>query len=170
MVCVTSFGILGPYFFKEKNVTVTVTFERYEEMLNNFLSAELQRLGVHDHDLWFQQDGATSHTARISMAVLRKMFPNRVISRSGDIDWQPRSPDFTSPDFFLGVFFKSKVFTNKPHTQLESKENIRREITTIDVHILQIVMDSMKKRIADCIQNEGGHLSNVIFESYDFCK
>jgi hypothetical protein len=28
---------------------------------------------------------------------------------------------------------------------LEVKENIRREITAIDVHILQSVMDSMKK-------------------------
>lgn len=146
-------------------MTVTVTSERYVEMLNNFLPTELQRLGVHDKDLWYQQDGATSHTARISLAVLRQMFPNRVISRNGDIAWPPRSPDLTPPDFFLWGYLKSKVFTNKPHTLLELKENIRREITAIDVHILQRVMDSMKKRITDCIQNGGGHLSNVIFKN-----
>jgi len=28
---------------------------------------------------------------------------------------------------------------------------------------LQRVMDNMRKRIVDCIQNECGHLSNVIF-------
>lgn len=87
-------------------MTVTVTSERYVEMLNNFLPAELQRLGVHDHDLWFQQDGATSRTARMAMTTLRKMFPNRVISRNGDIAWPPRSPDLTPPDFCLWGFFK----------------------------------------------------------------
>jgi len=76
-----------------------------------------------------------------------------------------RSPDLTPPDFFLWGYLKSKVFTNKPQTLLQLKENIRREITAIDVHILQRVMDSMKKRISDCIQNKGGHLSNVIFKS-----
>ncbi|XP_060879308.1 protein FAM200C-like [Metopolophium dirhodum] len=56
-------------------VTVTVTSERYVEMLNNFLPTELQRLGVHDKDLWYQQDGATSHTARISLALDESTLP-----------------------------------------------------------------------------------------------
>ncbi|CAI6371965.1 unnamed protein product [Macrosiphum euphorbiae] len=93
------------------------------------------------------------------------MFPNRVISRNGDIAWPSRSPDLTPPDFFLRGYLKSKVFTNNPHTLLELKENIRREITAIDVHTLQRVMDRMKKRITDCIQNGGCHLSNVIFKN-----
>lgn len=50
---VISTGILGPYKFEENYVTVTVTSERFVAMLNNFLLAELQRLGVHDHRLWF---------------------------------------------------------------------------------------------------------------------
>lgn len=64
---------------------MTVTSERYGEMLNDFLSAEFQWLGEQDHELGFQQDGASSHTARISKAVLRRMFPNRAISRYDDI-------------------------------------------------------------------------------------
>jgi len=56
------------------------------------------------------------------MAVLRKMFPNRVISRNGDIACPPRSPDLTPPDFFLWIYLKSKVLTNKPHTLLEVKD------------------------------------------------
>jgi len=34
-------------------MTVTVTSESYVEMFNNFLPTELQRLGVHNHDLLF---------------------------------------------------------------------------------------------------------------------
>lgn len=29
-----------------------------------------------DHELWFQQDGATSHVVRISVVVLKRTFPN----------------------------------------------------------------------------------------------
>jgi len=44
---------------------------------------------------------ATVHTAVISIAALRRLFPQRVISRFGDLPWPPRSPDLTAPDFFL---------------------------------------------------------------------
>ncbi|PNF28054.1 hypothetical protein B7P43_G12273, partial [Cryptotermes secundus] len=35
--------------------------------------------------MWFQQDGATAHTARASMEIALRMFPQHVISRFGDI-------------------------------------------------------------------------------------
>ena len=48
-------------------------------------------------NLRFQQDGATPHTARETMAILRAAFPGRVISRFGDVLWPPRYPDLTPP-------------------------------------------------------------------------
>ena len=39
---------------------------------------------------------ATAHTARKSVAVLREMFPGRLISLSGDISLPARSPDLTT--------------------------------------------------------------------------
>ena len=54
---------------------------------------------------WFQQDGATAHTARLSMNTLRAAFPGRLLSRFGDIQWPINSPDLTAADFFfMGVF------------------------------------------------------------------
>jgi hypothetical protein len=64
---VYAFGIIGPYFFEENNRTVTVTAARYQVML-----ALLELLDDEDGELWFQQDGATAHTARASMALLRE--------------------------------------------------------------------------------------------------
>jgi hypothetical protein len=81
---VTFFGVIGPYFFEdEAGRAVTVNSSRFTEMLCTFLEPELQRLGVETHTLWFQQDGATPHTARTAIRVLNEMFPGRVISRSG---------------------------------------------------------------------------------------
>lgn len=54
-------------------------------------------------DIWFQQDGATCHTAREIIQLLHKAFPGRVISRFGDPNWSPRSCDLMS--FFLVIYF-----------------------------------------------------------------
>lgn len=58
-------------------------------------------------------------------------------------------------------FLNSQVFFNKPLTLLNLIENIRRDITTINKNMLQKVMDSICKRIDDCVENESGYLSNV---------
>jgi hypothetical protein len=48
--------------------------------------------------IWFQQDNATAHTARNTMAFLEDVFPGRIISQGL---WPPRSPDLNPPNFFL---------------------------------------------------------------------
>ncbi|PNF33619.1 hypothetical protein B7P43_G13024, partial [Cryptotermes secundus] len=53
---------------------------------------------MHLGNVWFQQDGATAHTARASMTVLRAKFPGRLISLRGDIPWAAHSPDLTPCD------------------------------------------------------------------------
>ncbi|GFT53553.1 adenylate cyclase type 5 [Trichonephila clavipes] len=47
-------GIIGPYFFKNENVTVNG--DRYRAMITNFFIPELNNHDV--QELWFQQDGA----------------------------------------------------------------------------------------------------------------
>jgi hypothetical protein len=64
-------------------------------MANEFLSPKLPS----NHTLWFQQDGATAHTAVFNIAALRRLFQQRVISRFGDLPWPARSPDLTALDF-----------------------------------------------------------------------
>jgi len=69
---IVSFGIFGPYFFVyTEGAAVTVTPESYVAMLRNFCEPELRSLGIDLSSVRFQQDGATAHTARPSMSVLR---------------------------------------------------------------------------------------------------
>ncbi|GFW56521.1 uncharacterized protein TNCV_1862311 [Trichonephila clavipes] len=59
-------GIIGPYFFKnDEGHNVTVNGDRYRAMITNFLIPELNNHDV--LELWFQQDGATCHTARATI-------------------------------------------------------------------------------------------------------
>lgn len=157
-------GVIGPYFFEDDNgQTVTVNAERYLEMLNNFLLPFLRNRRIAMRNVWFQQDGATAHTARNSMACVRQAFPGRVISRFGDVSWPPRSPDLSIPDFFLWGFLKSRVYIDKPRTLQELKNKIRREIREIPRDMLQDAMRSFRERIEKCVQSEGRHLRDVIF-------
>jgi hypothetical protein len=90
----SSIGVIGPYFFEEGGGTVTVNANRYCDMLENFLRPKIDEYGE-EHNLeefWFQQDGATAHTARRPRAIL-KMFPGRVVSLHEAVPWPPRSPD-----------------------------------------------------------------------------
>ncbi|GFX17844.1 uncharacterized protein TNCV_2292932 [Trichonephila clavipes] len=61
-------GIIGPYFFKnDEGHNVTVNGDRYRAMITNFFIPELNNHDV--QELWFQQDGATCHTARVPQSI-----------------------------------------------------------------------------------------------------
>ena len=156
--------VIGPYFFEDENgAAVTVTAERYNHMLNTFFLPELQRLNL--TDMWMQQDGATSHTARLSMTTLRANFPGHLISRFGDIHWPSRSPDLTPVDFFLWGYLKDRVYAGRPHTTEELKQSIHREITAIPVDLLNRTLRDMRNRALECFSRDGEHLRDVIFRS-----
>ena len=81
---VTSERVIGPYFFgDEEGVTVMVTAQRYQQMIENWLRPAIQD----NPEIWFQQDGATAHTAHQSMALLRGLFGERLISRFSGFNW-----------------------------------------------------------------------------------
>jgi transposase len=158
-------GVVGPYFFEQNEAAVTVTGERYIDMINSFFVPELRNKEIDLENVYFQQDGATAHTSRATMAVLRSLFPGRIISRFGDIPWPARSPDLSSCDFFLWGYLKSRVYENKPRTLNELKNAIRHHISQIDPLLLQRVEDSYRLRLQQCIDENGHHLSDTIFRT-----
>ncbi|GFW99956.1 uncharacterized protein TNCV_3079531 [Trichonephila clavipes] len=58
-------GIIGPYFKNDEGHNVLVNGDRYRAMITNFFIPELNNHDV--QELWFQQDGATCHTARATI-------------------------------------------------------------------------------------------------------
>ena len=61
---------------------------------------------------------------------------------------------------------KSRVYTHKPRTLNDLKEAIRLEIRPIDRQLLARVMDDLKKkRLENCIQEDGRHLTDIIFKT-----
>jgi hypothetical protein len=70
---------------------------------------------------WLQQNGASSHTANSTMEMLKQFFDDRIISKNL---WPPRSPDLTPPDYFLWGYLKQVVYSNRPQTFEDLKQNI----------------------------------------------
>ena len=82
---VAAFAVTGPYIFEdERGNACTVTSELYSHMLQDFFIPRLEGLPV-NKTANFQQDEATSHTAKIAMKILRPLFPGHLISRYVEI-------------------------------------------------------------------------------------
>ena len=73
---------------------------------------------------------------QITQEMLKAIFPNRLISRFGDVPWPPRSPDLSAPDFFLWGYLKGKVYIEMPDTLQQLKRSIIQEINNISPEAL----------------------------------
>ncbi|GFV41246.1 uncharacterized protein TNCV_1231611 [Trichonephila clavipes] len=54
-----------------------------------------------------KKDGATCHTSRATIDLLKGTFGDRLISRFGPVNWPPKSCDLTPLDYFLWGYVKS---------------------------------------------------------------
>ena len=158
-------GIIGPYFFENsQGKNVTVNSVEYVKMLREFLIPQLHQFEGYNSRTWMQQDGATCHTSNLTLPVVQEIFPNKLISRRGDIPWPPRSPDLTPCDFFLWGYLKSRVYHNKPTTISQLKDNIHEEIAAIHRSMCQRVFQSLRNRLQECQRRDGAYLDDVIFK------
>ena len=64
--------------------------------------------------MWFQQECATCHTALVTMDLLRGEFGEHFISRSGPVNWPPRSCNLTHLYYFLLGYVKDHIYSGKP--------------------------------------------------------
>ncbi|GFV64293.1 transposable element Tc3 transposase [Trichonephila clavipes] len=130
-------GIIGPYFFKND--------EGHNE-------------------LWFQQDGATCHTARATIDLLKDTFGDRLISRFGPVNWPPRSCDLKPLDYFLWGYVKSLVYVDKPQTLDHFEDNFRRVNADIRPQMLEKAIENWTSRLDYIRASRGSPMPVIIFE------
>ncbi|GFT67802.1 hypothetical protein TNCV_271901 [Trichonephila clavipes] len=131
-------------------------------VITNFFIPELNNHDV--QELWFQQDGATCHTARATIDLLKDTFGDRLISRFGPVNWPPRSCDLTPLDYFLWGYVKSLVYADKPQTLYHLEDNIRRVIADIRPQMLEKVIENWTSRLDYIRASRGSHMSEIIFK------
>lgn len=90
--------------------------------------------------MWFQQDGATPHTAGCVLQRLDNLFGDQYISYRTANVWPPRSPDLNPLDFFLWGYLKDRVYSPSPKTTEDLKTAITREMRSISVDTCKAVI------------------------------
>ncbi|GFU87766.1 putative transposase [Trichonephila clavipes] len=116
------------------------------------------------NELWLQQDGATCHTARATIDLLKDTFGDRLISRFGPVNWPPRSCDLTPLDYFLWGYVKSLVYADKPQTLDHLEDNIRRVIADIRPQMLEKVIENWTSRLDYIRTSRGSPMPEIIFK------
>ncbi|GFU27418.1 hypothetical protein TNCV_3323302 [Trichonephila clavipes] len=137
-------------------------------MITNFFIPELNNHDV--QELWFQQDGATCHTARATIDLLKDTFGDRLISRFGPVNWPPRSCNLTPLDYFLWGYVKSLVYADKPQTLDHLEDNIRRVIADIRPQMLEKVIENWTSRLDYIRASRGSPMTEIIFKMLIFTK
>ena len=95
-------GVIGPYFFRDDQDR-HVTVNRYRSMITEYFWHQLDDMDL--KDMWFQQDGATSPTANVTINLLASKFGERVISGNGRLG--------RTIDCFLWGYVKSMLCDNE---------------------------------------------------------
>ncbi|GFU30338.1 putative LOC100569746 [Trichonephila clavipes] len=131
-------------------------------MIANFFIPELNNHDV--QELWFQQDGATCHTARATIDLLKDTFGDRLISRFGPVNWPPRSCGLTPLDYFLWGYVKALVYADKPQTLDHMEDSIRRVIADIRPQMLEKVIENWTSRLDYIRASRGSHMPEIIFK------
>ncbi|GFW30346.1 transposable element Tc3 transposase [Trichonephila clavipes] len=156
-------GIIGPYFFKNyEGHNVTVNGDRYRAKITNFFIPDMNNHDV--QEVWFQQDGATCHTARATIYLLKDTLGDHLISRFGPVNWPPRSCDLTPLDYFLWGYVKSLVHADKPQTLDHLEDNIRRVIADIRPQMLEKVIENWTSRLDYIRASRSSHMPEIIFK------
>ncbi|GFV89222.1 putative DD41D transposase [Trichonephila clavipes] len=131
-------------------------------MITKFFIPELNNHDI--QELWFQQDGATCHTTRATIDLLKDTFGDRLISRFGPVNWPPRSCDLTPLDYFLWGYVKSLVYADKPQTLDHLENNIRRVIADIRPQMLEKVIENWTSRLDFIRASHGSPMPEIIFK------
>ena len=109
-VAMRSAGIIKLFFFEDESGDVaTVNRDHYLRLLwTKFLPALRRKCNNNIGGLWYQQDGATPHTARHVLAVLEQTFGEQFISFRTVREWLPHSPE--PPRFLsMGLFERQNL-------------------------------------------------------------
>ncbi|GFS94814.1 hypothetical protein TNCV_4456891 [Trichonephila clavipes] len=110
-------------------------------MITNFFIPELNNHDV--QELWFQQDGATCHTARASIDLLKDTF---------------------ALDYFLWGYVKSLVYADKPQTLDPLEDNIRPVIADIRPQMLEKVIENWTPRLDYIRASCGSPMPEILFK------
>lgn len=138
--------------------TTKVNSECYMKLLEDGLLPDCRRL-YPENNYIFQQDGAASHTSKVTQAYLEQSTPEFIKKD----DWPPQSPDCNPMDYAIWNSLSEKVYEGRrdPFTEDELKERIREKWDEISLPEIRQSISQWKKRLAAVCAQNGGHIDHL---------
>ena len=100
------------------------------------------------------------------LSFFRDFFGNHLISLQTEHEWALHSPDLNPLDFWFWGASKGVVYTNKPHTLVQLKQNM-------ETYTAEVTNDTWKKfnknfclHLKACFNRNGGHIENVDYKKF----
>lgn len=150
--------IIGPFFI-EGNVNAN----SYLTLLGDSAVPALDALDLNygRNEVWYQHDGAPSHSAYAVTDWLDENFEQWIGIR-GTIHWPARSPDFNPLDYFVWPYLKSQLYKVKIASMQELRAKIIETTNAITPQMIQNAVDHMEHRVLLCEAAGGNHFENTI--------
>lgn len=148
---------VGPYIF-EGNLTA----RKYLRILGQFIEPIADDLPLNQGTVYFQQDGAPCHNARIVSDFMNREFGNQWLGNQGPVLWPPRSPDITPLDFYLWGRIKDLTFKQRPNSRQTLEAAVRNAFDSISPVELINASNNVTKRCRLCINVDGGQFEHLL--------
>ena len=115
--------------------------------------------------IW-QQDGAPCHTSNKSLAYLKSVFKDRIISRMAKIvimpEWPAHSPDLNPLDFTFWSQAMQKVWEEKPKNISQLKNVVENFFSSLAPDFANRCVLNIRTRAELCVQEQGGHFEHLM--------
>ena len=137
---------------------VKVNADRYIELLRDRLLPDINNI-YPNNDFILQQDGATSHTSRLTQQFLED---RQVVYIKKD-DWPPNSGDLNPMDYAIWNQLSEAVFQNRrePFSERELKLKIVECWNDLSMDSIRTAIRSWKVRLRDVITADGGSIEHM---------
>ena len=162
--CCVLYGHFLPliwHFDEETGLNISVNSEVYlravQKILSNIPNEQIEML-------WWQQDGASVHTAKIVMQYLRERFGDRIISRTAKYIWSAHSPDLNPLDYSVWGIFENHVNHVNPQDKIGLINTVNEAANELfmDQDLVRKIILNIKKRAKLCVEQKGGHFEHLL--------
>jgi hypothetical protein len=148
----------------ENGKNVSVNTDQYIKSVIDVIE-DLDLGKLNSNYIW-QQDGASCHTSNKTLAFLKRIFKDRIISRNEKIEgmpeWSANSPDLNPLDFCFWGLAMSEVWKKKPKTIPELKKVVEDFFNNLGTDFVKNCVLNIRKRAQLCVQEQGGHFEHLL--------
>ena len=148
----------------ENDKNVKVDTDQYIKSVEDVIE-NLNFRKLHSTYIW-QQDGASCHTAKKTLAFLKRIFKDRIISRWANIEgmpeWSANSPDLNPLDFCFWGMAMAEVWKQKPETIPALKKVVEDFFKNLGPDFIKNCVLNIRRRAQFCVQENGGHFEHLL--------